>query len=648
MVKSTPRKKAGQLPGYLRAKECEFDADTPLSKLEDAKRSRARRNQAPSLDAKIHKIAMKCIRDNFPNFSDAEIHKVKHDGHTLWEVIYADKLKAHNNDKDAPKFGRRFFERLRRLYGRSSAADTMEPSEEEAVADELFDAVDQSRAKPPKRERLMLFCKTTAHKVNKTEAIGLIQHAFELNPNNSNYSLNVEIASYLVRVGTPSRFPKEWSIFSRHLDSVLCFGYAHLRSKGWALQTFCDGHRTLIETVLPYDSVQRLLAVKGSWDDVEDDIEAVTNYTNSTLGEKMFSFARIAMSTAKVSKVVQEEIENGLQGTASVTMQMVSEVRERATAKLKEFCRWEDLDRPRVIAVPYLGDIPVKVEVPSAWAELNLRLDTKLKLVAFNSHMPDDERKDPLLPPLFCEFLLCPRPTDPKERLVAAELLTKFKSCRVSANSQVVRGWVVVGVCPVPWLAVRPGCCAGSSDGPSNAWLVWRQGVCFVFFPPFPLGRLAPLWALLGFPCVRVRVEHSGAGSVRDGGRRQASALGEAHPPPIGGGGEAWVRRAHHGVFQHHWRDLADDRPFRVGGGCVLRMVVQARGESQVARRVDEDAAGGMQDLGYLRHLGFRREVEAACMLPVREQRGEERGQHRYRVDSGAFRGLLSGVRGRQ
>lgn len=435
-AQATPRKKSSRkLPPHLAAKASDFDPDTPLSKLEDERKAKNKRAPKESADAHVHKVTTKCIRDNFANFSEAEIHKVCHEGRTLYQTIFQDKMKAHLDAASAPKFGRHYFDDLRSLFGRSSQADLMEPSEDEAVSDALFEAVDHSRSKPPKREKLLLFCKTSAHTPNKTECIGIIQHAFELHPSHLNYNLNIEVANYLIRNDVPAKFEKQWNIYLSHLDSVLSFGYCHLRSKGWGLHSFAEAHQQLIAKVLPWESVARLLAAKGCWDGVEDDIEAVTSFANSLLGEKMFAFARVANVGARVSKLIQEEVSGALK-TGALTLASVAAVREKVLSKLKDAFRSDDLDRARVISVPYLGGELVKLEVASAWDELDVRVDTCLKLLAFTSFAPGDEHKKRLLVPLFCELELCAITGEVTGRDIADELLRKFLSCRRSANSQ--------------------------------------------------------------------------------------------------------------------------------------------------------------------------------------------------------------------
>lgn len=50
--------------------------------------------------------------------------------------------------------------------------------------------------------------------------------------------------------------------------------------------------------------------------------------------------------------------------TVSLTMAVVSKCREDIQNLLQSGFHEEDLDRPRVITIPYIGDAMVKLEVP--------------------------------------------------------------------------------------------------------------------------------------------------------------------------------------------------------------------------------------------------------------------------------------------
>lgn len=144
----------------------------------------------------------------------------------------------------------------------------------------------------------------------------------------------------------------------------MAFGFGHLRSKGIGVEEFCSGHTNLVEVVLPWQSVSKLLQAKGSWTGLEDDIEAATMYADSSLGDKMFSFARSASADGRASRLVEKEILLAL-ATGNLTMALVSKCRENIQAQLQVAFLEEDLDRPRTASIPYIADARVKLEVPS-------------------------------------------------------------------------------------------------------------------------------------------------------------------------------------------------------------------------------------------------------------------------------------------
>lgn len=126
----------------------------------------------------------------------------------LFDTLWHDKLLAHNKDPSAPRFGKTYFGEKRRLFARQSPFGELEPVAEEPIHEPLFEAVDQARSTPPHREKLLLFCRTSTHKPNQTETVGLIQFAFELNPTAVNYNLNVELARYLLRAQCQSSYER--------------------------------------------------------------------------------------------------------------------------------------------------------------------------------------------------------------------------------------------------------------------------------------------------------------------------------------------------------------------------------------------------------------------------------------------------------
>lgn len=298
----------------------------------------------------------------------------------------------------------------------------------------LYEAIDQSRAKPPIRDKLILWCKTSKHIANLTETIGLMHHGFELNPTSVNYNLNIEIIKYMLRAAIHTRFQKEFDIYRAHVDKVLAFGFTQLRAKGWEVAEFWRDHQALVALVVPSDSVERLLKVSGSWIGHERDIDAVTTLSNSVLGEKMFGYARVASASHRTGALVQNEINRTLDGV-DLTMEIVNDARNEISKKLKAECGQCDLDSSRVVELSYIAGERVKVNVANVWEELGIRLDLYVKLAALNSHLVGGTAAVRQLVSLFCELDLFPM-SAPQPRLVEADLLVAYNSCRKSANAR--------------------------------------------------------------------------------------------------------------------------------------------------------------------------------------------------------------------
>ena len=164
------------------------------------------------------------------------------------------------------------------------------------------------------------------------------------------------------------------------------------------------------------------------------DIDAVTNYTNSSLGEKMSAFARSASSDVRVASMIDEELERGLD-EGDLTRVAVARVRYIVTSRLNDTFRADDLERPRVATLHYFRKTPVLLEFPSAWGELVMRLDTHINVTALQTYAVGDERRMPHTVPLVGELLLVGDGVA-TQRSIERSLLRSFDSCRMSANSQ--------------------------------------------------------------------------------------------------------------------------------------------------------------------------------------------------------------------
>ena len=106
----------------------------------------------------------------------------------------------------------------------------------------------------------------------------------------------------------PDLYPAEWGAARAHVDRVLMFDYTQQRSKGWSRSEWCVDNKALVAFVLLFEAVERLLKVQGTWQGHEQGIDAVTCWSNSFLGDKLFGFARQATRFDNIGSLIDEQI----------------------------------------------------------------------------------------------------------------------------------------------------------------------------------------------------------------------------------------------------------------------------------------------------------------------------------------------------
>ena len=74
---------------------------------------RQKKGDGASLQTKV----VKCMRDNFPNFSEEQLYSKRYNGKTLYGRIMDDKMKEEAEGKDSVKFGKIYFAERRRECG---------------------------------------------------------------------------------------------------------------------------------------------------------------------------------------------------------------------------------------------------------------------------------------------------------------------------------------------------------------------------------------------------------------------------------------------------------------------------------------------------------------------------------------------------
>ena len=100
--------------------EASPQASVPLVDRGFQKDTRCRPSKAETFKTKVRSATCKCLRDNFKDFSDEEIYRIRtENGKNLFEQIYHDKWLALSKDSGAPKLGSKWILGLRKCYQRS-------------------------------------------------------------------------------------------------------------------------------------------------------------------------------------------------------------------------------------------------------------------------------------------------------------------------------------------------------------------------------------------------------------------------------------------------------------------------------------------------------------------------------------------------
>ena len=411
---------------------------------EDAGKKKGGRKAAESFDSKVNAAVLKCLRDNFAHLTDEEQRVVRIDGATLVERLSRDKVQYFTDRRHAPALGKRYYDSLRSMYSISSyGGDALDPRQDgETIDAALIEAVRLSRSHGGSRQPLTQWLQTFANAPNQSEICGLFRHALELRPHLGGTHMSVlkDIMTYIRKHNLVAAYPAEFGALKSHLDHVLTTAYTQMKSKGFSPVQYWSSHKKWADLVCPVATVERLLAVQGSWAGHYDAIAEVVG--SSLLGAKMFGFAAETSSAVGISAFIDSEIKQRLDGV-DLTVQHVDDVK---TAILKECQARSTLPKhmavkPRDVELVYRGE-KVVVVAESMWEEICLRTSLYVKLAAMGSHK--EAGASAYLIGMFCENDL--KPLGPLTvRAIEEELFATHQSARASANSQLTKTRHAVG-----------------------------------------------------------------------------------------------------------------------------------------------------------------------------------------------------------
>ena len=161
-------------------------AKTLVGARHDAENSRKKggRKSAASLERTIDTSVAKCLRDNFSTLTEEQQRVLRRDGETLTERLREDKAQYFADKKEAPAFGKYYYDQLRCRYSmpQTTTAEALEPTEDEEVSPQSYEAVKAARAHVGNRQPLAQYLQTAKAAPNLTEVCGLFAHTLELKP----------------------------------------------------------------------------------------------------------------------------------------------------------------------------------------------------------------------------------------------------------------------------------------------------------------------------------------------------------------------------------------------------------------------------------------------------------------------------------
>ena len=272
--------------------EAECLADRGFQRQTQSKVSRAE-----GFKAKVKAATLKCIRDNFRDFSDEEVYHVRPEGtqKKMYEQIYNDKWLFFTKAKNAPKLGCKWTADLRTTYHvvASVDEDALNPKDENVQASAMLQEVcDASRSQQADRSRLISWLQRQNSLPNQTEICGLFLHRTELKPwhDGTGHDLCLEMLKYVVRLDLHTHFPAECAAVKHQFDKTMVQSWSVMRGKGYTPGGFWSGNAQWCGPLLNVEFVSRLLRVQANdWTGHEGEVATVVG--SCMLGARLFQHA---------------------------------------------------------------------------------------------------------------------------------------------------------------------------------------------------------------------------------------------------------------------------------------------------------------------------------------------------------------------
>lgn len=250
------------------------------------------------------KVAEKAIRDNCKEFTVEQTHCLRNTaGQTLFDTVCQEIRRKR--DQPGYRLGACRWRELKMQFKVTGDVNSLlaPPNPPEPVPPGLMKGVIACRRNHADRSVLLAYL-ATAPLLNRTSICGLYKLVLTMNPRcHRQLPLCMEVLRYIKRVGCASEFKKETDFLIGFMDSTLV---SSLSRGGLPALEFLSLHKDIAGLVLPPDALANVLACKGAWETVTDDLSRLVS--SSSIGTELFSWAVIKTLSGSVSKVIDERL----------------------------------------------------------------------------------------------------------------------------------------------------------------------------------------------------------------------------------------------------------------------------------------------------------------------------------------------------
>jgi hypothetical protein len=339
----------------------------------EAKKKRTQANRR-SQDA----IIERSLETHFQHLSAQQRTSVKVNGMTLRERVESDRGKLPTGRR----LGAKYWDLLSAEF--LAATDPVlliQPTNAaEVVSDGLITVMEilHHASQSRRQSAPMATYLAAATSVNETELIGIC--AAVVTPTgirrSAMESLVMDVGALVQRLDLGKKYPAVIQAFRPHLDLALAAQFGKLKTLGLAIEGFLKRFPAAYLLLADAD-VAAVLAARGSWDSVEQEVHRLVHGSN--LGRTLFGFAADLVMAASFSRKLDCVLDD-FWAMEAVTSQDFAALLQRSVSILTDLGGTR-LGR-REISVPFLPDLAIKVVVSTAADEAELRLKAAVKAAA--------------------------------------------------------------------------------------------------------------------------------------------------------------------------------------------------------------------------------------------------------------------------